>query len=157
MAPLMESLLVTLHVMANLVWIGAIASVGWLTRHAGALADGKEREGARAVSRVAYELLYKRVAVPAFGISFVCGLARLFKTTDYYMHAPWFHAKLLFAFVVIGLHHVLGARARRMAQAAATADGSMQGAGVSGILTGALLASAFLAVVFVVFQASLLK
>ncbi len=156
MAPLMESLLVTLHVMANLVWIGAIASVGWLTRHAGALAEGKDRDGARAVSRVAYELLYKRVAAPAFGISFLCGLGRLFKTTDYYMHAHWFHAKLLFAFLVIGLHHVLGARARRVAQAA-MADGSMQGAKVSGILTGALLASAFITVVLVVFQASLLK
>ena len=56
------------------------------------------------------------VAAPAFGISFVCGLARMLKTTDYYIHAHWFHGKLLFAFVVIGLHHVIGARARRLAQ-----------------------------------------
>lgn len=153
----MDSLLVALHVMANLVWIGSIASVGWLTRRAGDLGG----EGGKAIVTTAYELLYKRVAAPAFGISFVCGLARMLKTTDYYIHAHWFHGKLLFAFVVIGLHHVIGARARRLAQSAQNGgpgrDGSMQGAKVSGILTGALLASALLTVVLVVFQASLVK
>jgi putative membrane protein len=133
--------------MANLVWIGSIASVGWLTRRAGALGG----DAGKALAEAAYTILYKRVAAPAFGISFICGVARLLRNTDYYIHAHWFHAKLAFAFVVIALHHVLGARARRVH------EGSMQAAGVSGILTGALLASVLFTVALVVYQSSLVK
>ena len=63
------SFLVVLHVMANLVWIGTIASVGWLTS-AAAKADDKS---AATLARN----LYVRAAVPAFLASFLFGGARL--------------------------------------------------------------------------------
>jgi protoporphyrinogen IX oxidase len=138
-------LLVAVHVMANVVWIGAIASVGWLTRHAAALA---EPEG-RPIARAAYELLYLRAAVPAFIVSFLAGVGRLAADPKTYFSLHWFHGKLFFALAVIGVHHVLGARAKK------AAGGSMQGAESSAILTGALLVATFLVIVFAVFKGSL--
>jgi putative membrane protein len=138
-------LLLSLHVMANLVWIGSISCVGWLL--AAAAKDGTTATG-RPLAEVALRI-YRRIATPAFGTSFACGLAALALNASYYMHAHWFHAKLTFALVVIALHHVLGAKAKR------AASGDVQAGSSGAILTAALLASAFAVVVFVVYKTNL--
>jgi putative membrane protein len=141
----MNHWLLTLHITANLVWIGSIACVGWLV---GAAAKAADRSAA-----VLARGLYLRVAMPAFLVSFLCGSLGLAMAPATYMHLHWFHAKLTCALAVIALHHVLGAKAKRLAAAAAeTSSESMQGGRSGGILTGALLASAFLTVVFVIFK-----
>lgn len=150
------TLLLALHVMANCVWIGAIASVGWLVAAAAKAGDRSSAVLARG--------LYRTVANPAFFTSFLAGLLRLLLDPKYYMALHWFHGKLTFALIVIALHHVIGARTRKAA-AAATAgassteaekpSGSMQAGKSGGILAGALLAFAFLTVVFVIFKQSL--
>ena len=138
--------LLTLHITANLVWIGSIACVGWLVA---AAAKAQDRSAA-----VLARGLYLRVAMPAFLVSFLCGALQLSMAPAAYMHLHWFHAKLTTALVVIALHHILGAKAKRLAAAAAgeNSSESMQGGRSGGILTGALLASAFLTVVFVIFK-----
>lgn len=146
------TLFVAIHVMANLVWIGAIASVGWLVAAASKAGDRSSAILARG--------LYLRVATPAFLASFLFGLVRLIQTPETYMHLHWFHAKLTFALGVIALHHVIGAKARKMndmtaAEAQENPSGSMQRGRSGGILAGALLAFAFLTVVFVIFKQSL--
>ena len=143
----MLGLLVAVHVMANVVWIGAIASVGWLVRRASdaSLADSERKTLAQA----AYQLLYKRAAMPAFVVSFLAALARVGVDPKSYFSQHWFHGKLLFGLVVIALHHVIGAKAKK------ADSGSMQGSESSAILTGALLAAAFLTVVFAVMKTSL--
>ncbi len=133
--------LIVLHVMANLVWIGSIACVGWLV----AAAARADNASAATLARG----LYLRVAVPAFLASFVFGASRLFMDPAYYMHLHWFHAKLTAVLIVIALHHVIGARAKKVAA------GSMQAGRVGGILVGALLASAFLSVACVLLKQSL--
>jgi len=133
--------LVVLHVTANLVWIGAIASVGWLTAAASKANDASAATLARN--------LYLRAAVPAFLASFVFGGSRLLLDPAYYMHLHWFHAKLTAALAIIALHHVIGARAKKVA------GGSMQEGRVGGILVGALLACAFLSVACVLLKQSL--
>jgi len=143
----MDTLLVALHVMSNLVWIGTIASVGWITAAAASQADPAR---AKAAGEVALAL-YKRAAVPAFVASFVFGVARLALDPGTYMQLHWFHGKLTFALAVIGLHHVIGARAKKVAA------GSMQAGSSSAILVGALLACAFGSVVFVVFKTQLVR
>ena len=130
-----------LHLMANLVWIGTIASVGWLTAAASKSGD--------ASAGILARNLYMRAAVPAFLASFLFGGARLMLDPAYYMHLHWFHAKLTGALVVIALHHVIGGKARKVAA------GSMQAGRSGGILVGALLAAAFLSVVCVVFKQAL--
>jgi protoporphyrinogen IX oxidase len=139
----MENLLIALHVMSNLVWIGAIASVGWLT--AAASAPGLDAVGAKVTAELALRL-YRRAAVPAFVLSFAFGLGRFLVDPRTYMRLHWFHGKLTFALGVIALHHILGAKARK------AAGGSMQSGKASAILVGALLVCAFGSVVFVIFK-----
>jgi len=138
---MLAQLLVTLHVTANLVWIGSIACVGWL-----AAAASKAKDPSAAVLARG---LYLRVAVPAFLGSFLFGAFRLAMNFPYYMHLHWFHGKLTVALAVIALHHVIGAKARKVA------GGSMQAGATGGILVGALLACAFCSVTLVVFQQAL--
>ncbi|CAN5129913.1 hypothetical protein BH09MYX1_BH09MYX1_20180 [soil metagenome] len=142
----LEILLVAIHVMANLVWIGSIASVGWLVAAAAKAGDRSSAVLARG--------LYLRVATPAFLLSFLAGLFRVLLDPKAYMHLHWFHGKVTFALVVIALHHVIGARAKRVANQE-NPSGSMQSGRSGGILTGALLAFAFLTVVFVIFKQAL--
>ncbi|MFZ5897544.1 MAG: hypothetical protein ACOY0T_41225 [Myxococcota bacterium] len=101
----LESLLVTLHVIANLFWIGSSVTVGFLL----VLPEpGLQLRGQLA------RLVYRRLATPAFALSFVTALSRLALSPSYYFVATRFmHAKLLLALGAIALHHVLGARSRR--------------------------------------------
>ena len=139
-------LLLCLHVMANLVWIGSIACVGWLLASAGKEPDAAERKLAAGLAG----RIYARIATPAFVVSFATGVARVASNPAYYMKAHWFHGKLTFALVVIALHHVLGAKAKR------AASGGVQPGGTSAILTAALLAASFMAVVFVLYKDQLI-
>jgi putative membrane protein len=100
--------LIFAHVLANVVWIGSILAVAMLVGRARFMADGAEI-GALA------RRVYSRLAVPAFLGSFAFGAARVAMDGRAYAHLPWFHVKLTFAVGVIALHHVIGARARRVA------------------------------------------
>src|SRR5579883_2790094 len=104
----MDLALIWLHVSGNLVWIGAILAVGAIL----ASRDGTDN---RVRGRIAYDI-YRRLAVPAFVVSFVCGAVRLGLDPVLYLRTThWMHAKLPLALVVIALHHVIGGRARRLA------------------------------------------
>jgi protoporphyrinogen IX oxidase len=128
--------LVFVHVTANVVWIGAILAVAYtLTLRVGEPADR---------GKIAHAL-YLKLATPAFIVSFAAGAARLAMTPRYYFaETHWMHAKLLFAFGVIALHHMIGAHAKRMA------TGRRQEPGRVSALAWALLLCAALAVFFVV-------
>lgn len=131
-----DSLLVWLHVAGNLVWIGAVVAMGFvLVAKEG---DAKVRGGlARAI--------HLRVAMPAFTVSFVAAVIRTgMDLKGYFVQHHWMHGKLLFALAAIAIHHILGARARKM-QA-----GSMQEGGPSGMLTVVFTVSAIVAAFFAV-------
>ena len=134
----LDSLLVWLHVSGNIFWIGAICAVALLI-----LSDtGSAKDRGTLALRV-----YMRVAVPAFLVSFTCGAGRLLMNTSYYFKEHhWMHPKLLFALIVIGLHHAIGARAKKLA------NGDSEEAGpTKGFLIG-LAVSALLATFFVVMR-----
>jgi putative membrane protein len=139
----MAPLLVFVHVAANVVWIGSIlAVVVALTAAPASTASSGDMatRGSIAVS------IYKKLAMPAFIVSFVAGVGRLILDTGYYFSATKFmHGKLTFAVAVIALHHVIGARAKRVAAGQAPTAGNV---GVLGIaLFVAALCVAFFAVV----------
>ena len=135
----MDLALIWLHVSGNLVWIGSILAVGL------ALAGGGADE-LKARGRIASDI-YRRLAVPAFLVSFVCGAIRLGKNAKLYLHdTHWMHGKLLLALIVIALHHVIGARARK------AAVGAVQDAGPTGILTLVLALAAVGAAFFAIFK-----
>ena len=85
--------------------------------------------------------VHTRLAIPAFLASFATGLARLLPARHLYAHMPWMYAKLGFAVLVIVLHHIIGARARRLASGRV---GAAQGTGVLGWLTFLAAAGAVL-------------
>lgn len=128
----MDAALIWLHVSANVVWIGAIIAVGVIL--ASRVGDPKSR--GELATRV-----YLRVAAPAFVVSFVCGAVRLSETPTYFLHQHWMHGKLAAALVVIGLHHVIGGRAKKLARGEGEEPKNM------GLLT-AILGVAAVAVVF---------
>lgn len=134
-------LLLVFHVFANMVWIGSIASVGWLTAASSRIENA---ERADAVAQAAVQL-YRRAAVPAFVLSLLFGLAMLLRDPGAYMKLHWFHGKLTFALLVVALHHVLGARAKKAAKAP---GGSRQAGGSSAILAVVTLVFALLTVAF---------
>lgn len=137
MGPLFKTL-VALHVAANLVWIGAILSV--------ALALVSRAGDGRVGAQIAYEL-YRRLAVPAFVVSFLAGVSRLVLDLDlYFVQTKYMHGKLFFAVIVIGLHHVIGARAK------AVATGRRSAPGPVGVLALLLLISAVAAALFVILK-----
>ncbi len=101
-------LLVVLHVVADMVWVGSILSVAVLLS---AKPSGDE-PGAAA------RLVYQKLANPAFMAAFGFGAARLvLDLRAYFVLTHFMHAKLLFALGVIALHHVIGARAKKRAGA----------------------------------------
>jgi putative membrane protein len=102
--------LVALHVSANLVWIGSILAVAWLCGRARLVADGAE------VGRYA-RAIYLRFSAPAFVVAIGAGVARLLVQPSAYLHAHWMHGKLFLAVALVGLHHVVGAKAKRIARA----------------------------------------
>ena len=148
--------LITLHVTANLVWIGSIMTVGWLVQAASRSTSGSRSPAnappdASSATAFLARSIYLRVAVPAFLASLVFGMARLLQDPATYMHLHWFHAKLTAVSGIVALHHILGRKAKQLS------TGSMQSARSGAILCGALLACAFLSVTFVVFKSELIR
>jgi protoporphyrinogen IX oxidase len=107
--PSLSAVILAAHVLANVVWIGALLSETMLLSRAAWVSDPAE------VGTFARRI-HTRLAMPAFLGSLAAGLLRLLPARHLYARMPWMYAKLGFAVVVIVLHHVIGARARRVAQ-----------------------------------------
>ncbi|MDX2052926.1 MAG: hypothetical protein SFV15_11075 [Polyangiaceae bacterium] len=101
-------LLLFLHLAANFAWIGSIVAVGLI---AGGTSSSAKERGLLALG------VYRMVAVPALLVSVSAGTARLFLSLPaYFSESHFMHAKLTFAVVVIALHHIIGARVKRLAR-----------------------------------------
>ena len=130
--------LVWLHIVGNIVWIGSILAVAAAITGKGGDAKVRGELGLR---------IYRLLSVPAFVLSFFAGTARLLMDTKYYLSEHhWMHGKLLFALVVIGIHHVVGGRAKKLAR------GTVQDAGATATMAVVLLVSAIVAAFFVIFR-----
>ena len=113
-----KTVFLVLHMAGNLLWIGGIAAV------AVALATAGTASTRRSVALA----IYKRVAVPGFIASLLGGGVQLFMNTSlYFVQSRWMHPKLTLVVAVIALHHILGARAKRLSE-----DGPSKRAGAMG-------------------------
>jgi putative membrane protein len=138
MSSLIYQMLVAAHVAANLVWIGSILSV--------ALALVSRVGEGRLAAQIAYEL-YRKLAMPSFVVSFVTALTRLLASPDlYFVETKYMPGKLLFAAIVILLHHLIGARAK------AVATGRRSAPGPVGVWALLLAISAVAATLFVILK-----
>jgi len=124
------------HVSANLVWIGSILAAALLLSQGAGNAETRGQNGL---------LIYRRLAVPAFVISFTLGVLQLTADLPYYFKTTHFmHGKLALVAIVIGIHHVIGARAKAMA-AGKSSEASPVGI-YAGVLAVAALATVFLVI-----------
>jgi protoporphyrinogen IX oxidase len=116
--------LLALHVLGNVFWIGSIVAVGVL------LVAERTSVANRARAELALRV-YSAVAMPAFIVSFLAGASRLALDLSFYFAGDlkFMHGKLTFALGVIAIHHVIGARVRRVA------NGEVPDAGPVRILT----------------------
>lgn len=130
--------LIWLHVSGNIVWIGSILAVAIVM--VSRVGDAKTR-GELALG------IYRRLAVPSFIVSFVFGATRLLLDPGFYLRQHhWMHGKLLFALIVIGLHHVIGGRAKKLARE------TVQSPGPAAILASILALAAVAAAAFAIFK-----
>lgn len=133
------ALLTWLHVMGLLVWVGALASVVVLL----GCDEAPKRRAAMARS------LYLRLAVPGFVVALAAGLLRFVHPLQglhyYFVERRSMLLKLAFAIGLVVIHHVIGARARRMAQGEEVELGGLLRLGAAGFVCVA--AAAYFAVV----------
>jgi putative membrane protein len=120
----LPTLLVALHLLGNVLWIGALLSVVTVVGRARWMADPSEI-GALA------RRIHMRVAVPGFLLSLAAGIGRLLLDPEALLRLPWMHVKLTLAVGIIVIHHVIGSRVRRVAEGARR---SAPGVGVLGAL-----------------------
>lgn len=138
MSTTLYQLLVAFHVAANLVWIGSILSV--------AVALMSLTGDGRAGAQIAYEQ-YRKLAMPAFVVSFITALTRLLMSVNLYLvETKYMHVKLAFAAIVIVMHHMIGGRAK------AVASGRRSAPGPVGVLAFLLGTSAVAATLFVILK-----
>ena len=131
----LHSTLTFLHVVGDVVWIGSILAV--------AVVLASRRGEAVARGELGLEI-YKKLSNPAFITALSAGAVRLVLSAKmYFVVTHYMHGKLLLAFLVIGLHHAIGARAKKMA------TGAKPNSGPVGTLAIALLVST-VGVVFLV-------
>lgn len=135
--PPLSAAVLAAHVLANLVWIGALLSETVLLGRTTWLSDPAE-VGALA------RRVHTRLAIPAFLGSVAAGLARFLPARHAYATMPWMYAKLGFAIAVIVLHHMIGARARRVA------DGNVRASQGTWVLGALVFVSAAGAVLFAI-------
>lgn len=109
------------HIVANVLWIGSICGVAvvLLGPREGTSAKAADPEVRGALAH----RLYLSLAAPAFVASFLFGISRLALDASHYLSQPWMHIKLTLVVLVIGLHHAIGARAKKMAHGDATTPG----------------------------------
>ncbi len=136
---------IVLHLLSLMVWIGSAASIGALLRRAELASD----DGASRASSEAAAAVYRAVSTPAFVAAVAFGLLLFLEAPATYMRLHWFHGKLTAALVVIGLHHALGAKAKR------SAAGSRQRASGGSILGGAILVLALAVIALAELKTSL--
>jgi len=101
--------LLAAHVLANLVWIGALLAETQLLRSTRSLADPPS-------AGVLARRVHTRLAVPACLGSLATGLVLLMPARRLWAGTPWMGAKVGFAVALVALHLVIGARARRVAE-----------------------------------------
>jgi putative membrane protein len=106
--PSISVVLIAAHILANLVWIGALLSEAVLLGRATWLPDPAQ-------AGVFARRIHTRLAFPAFVASVAAGLGRLLPARHAYGAMPWMYAKLGFAVAIIVLHHLIGLKARRVA------------------------------------------
>ncbi len=110
--------LLGLHVLSLLLWVGGLVSITQLLAGAGSDNDAVRTALARSARG-----LYRSMASPWMGFALLTGLGMIGALHGEQFKHGWFHGKFTLALVMLGVHFVIGARVRRVeAQGMSDAD-----------------------------------
>lgn len=117
---LLPRILVALHVLSLMLWIGSLVSI---TRVLSSAVGGLEAARPQLASTA--RRIYRVVASPWMGVAVLSGIGLLAYGLTHgnnYFRQGWFHVKLTAVVVLLALHFVLGARVRHAESKGLTDD-----------------------------------
>jgi putative membrane protein len=103
--------LLVAHIFGLVFWVsGLLVTSMALTRHTQETAADAQQALAR------LERIYLRgLADIGALLTILAGISLIMTKPSYYLHAPWLHIKFLFVLLLIGLHGMVGVRAKKFA------------------------------------------
>jgi putative membrane protein len=103
--------LLVVHITGLVLWVsGLLVTSMALTRHTQEVAA----EAKQALARLE-RIFLRGLADPGALLTILAGISLIMTNPHYYLHAPWLHIKLTFVLLLIGLHGLVGVRAKRFA------------------------------------------
>jgi putative membrane protein len=110
--------LIVIHVTGIVLWIGGLMAASF------ALAQHTQETNPDA--RAAFAKLEKKIlrafADPGAALAIVSGIALIWTNSSYYLNARWMHGKLALVLLLVGMHGLVGVRAKRYAAGAVTLE-----------------------------------
>jgi putative membrane protein len=101
--------LLVVHVFGLVFWVsGLLVTSMALTRHT----QEASAEARQALARLERIFLRGLADIGAL-LTIVAGISLITTNSSYYLTAPWLHMKLTFVALLIGLHGIVGVRAKR--------------------------------------------
>jgi putative membrane protein len=101
--------LLVVHVFGLVFWVsGLLVTSMALTRHT----QEASAEARQALARLERIFLRGLADIGAL-LTIVAGISLITTNSSYYLTAPWLHIKLTFVALLIGLHGIVGVRAKR--------------------------------------------
>ena len=98
------------HVLGVILWVGGLLSAGRLLL---LRLDEGDPGGRLAAGEVR---LFKSLAGHGMMLTILAGIVLVLLRGSYYMHQPWFHAKLGLVVVLVGLHVGLRVKGKKLSE-----------------------------------------
>ena len=108
----MISWLLVAHILGFVLWVsGLLMACGTLMSHA----EESSSEARLALARLERRWL-RTMAYPGALLAILAGAALITTNSHYYFHAHWLALKMVFVLGLIGMHGMIGVRAKRFAE-----------------------------------------
>jgi putative membrane protein len=108
----MISWLLVVHVLGFMLWVsGLLGAAGTLMLHAGET-SGEARQALANLER----RWLRTMADPGALLTILAGIALIATNPHYFLHAHWLALKMAFVLGLIGMHGMIGVRAKRFAE-----------------------------------------
>ncbi len=128
------------HICGFVLWVsGLLGAAGTLMRHT----EESSAEARQALAKLEKRWL-RTMADPGALLAILAGIALISTNPHYYLHAHWLALKMIFVLGLLGMHGMIGVRAKRFAEgriALAISDARFMFLLVIGIFISILIAT----------------
>jgi len=108
----MISWLLVLHILGVVLWVGGLLMASGTLM---AQAEENSAEARQVLARLGRRWL-RAMADPGALLAILAGIALITTNSHYYLHARWLELKMVFVLGLIGMHGMIGVRAKRFAE-----------------------------------------